>query len=103
MSAARRFATFREFYPFYLDEHRNATSRRLHVAGTAITLALAAYALASARWWLLPLAPVPGYAFAWVGHYFFEHNRPATFKHPLYSLAGDLVMLRDVLAGRIRW
>lgn len=103
MSTVQSFSSFREFYPFYLGEHRNATSRRLHVIGTSVTLAVLAYAVASARWWLLPLAPLPGYVFAWVGHFFFEHNRPATFRHPLYSLAGDFVMLRDVLTGRIRW
>ncbi|HKZ72667.1 MAG TPA: DUF962 domain-containing protein [Steroidobacteraceae bacterium] len=103
MNAVRRFASFRDFYPFYLTAHANPTSRRLHVIGTSITMLVLVYALAAARWWLLPLAPVPGYVFAWVGHFFFEHNRPATFQHPLYSLAGDFVMLRDVLTGRIRW
>ncbi|MGH8308477.1 MAG: Mpo1-like protein [Steroidobacteraceae bacterium] len=103
MSTVQSFSSFREFYPFYLGEHRNATSRRLHVIGTSVTLAVLVYSIASARWWLLPLAPLPGYAFAWAGHFFFEHNRPATFRHPLYSLAGDFVMLRDVLTGRIRW
>ena len=55
------------------------------------------------------LAPAPlaallcGYAFAWVGHFFFEKNRPATFKHPFYSFAGDWVMFKDILAGRIRF
>ena len=53
-------------------------------------------------WWLAA-APLAGYGFAWVGHYAFEHNRPATFRHPLYSLAGDWVMYRDMLSGRIRW
>lgn len=103
MTAERRFASFREFYPFYLTEHANAISRRLHVIGTSIGVALFVYALATARWWLALVAFVPGYAFAWIGHFFFEHNRPATFQHPLYSLAGDFVMLRDVLTGRIRW
>jgi hypothetical protein len=103
MGAAQQFASFRDFYPFYLSEHANRTSRRLHVMGTLLTLATLVAALATQRWWLVPLAPVPGYALAWIGHFRFEHNRPATFRHPFYSLAGDFVMLRDVLAGRIRW
>jgi hypothetical protein len=103
MNAEPRFGTFREFYPFYLEEHRHPVSRRLHVIGTTLALALLFVALAGSRWWLVPLALVPGYALAWIGHFFFEHNRPATFKHPLYSLAGDFVMLRDVLRGRIPW
>ena len=100
---AARFASFREFYPFYLGEHRNRTSRRLHVCGTLVALALAVTALASGRLALLWAVPVAGYAFAWVGHYFFERNRPATFTHPLYSLCGDLRMAFEVLSGRIRW
>jgi hypothetical protein len=103
MAAAREFGTFREFYPFYLSEHANRTSRRLHVVGTSLALLLFVFALVNRIWWLVPLSLVPGYALAWVGHFFFEHNRPATFKHPLYSFRGDFVMLRDVLSGRIRW
>ena len=53
-------------------------------------------------WWLLA-ALLCGYAFAWVGHFFFEKNRPATFKHPFYSFAGDWVMFKDILTGRIRF
>ena len=60
-------------------------------------------ALVTQRWSLLWAVPVAGYAFAWVGHFVFEKNSPATFRHPLYSLRGDFTMLRDVLTGRIRW
>jgi len=98
-----RYASFREFYPFYLGEHSNRTSRRLHVSGTLLALALAAAALLTGRLALLWAVPVAGYAFAWVGHYFFERNRPATFTHPLYSLRGDFTMLYEVLTGRLRW
>ncbi|MEN1957456.1 DUF962 domain-containing protein [Luteimonas sp. MJ204] len=96
-----RFASFREFYPFYLDEHRNRTSRRLHFLGSCGALGFVAAAVIAAdpRWLLAALGC--GYAFAWVGHFFFEHNRPATFRHPLYSFAGDWVMFRDILTGRI--
>ena len=96
-----RFASFREFYPFYLGEHQNTTCRRLHFIGSTgvlVFLALAVFTLNP--WWLLAM-PLCGYGFAWVGHFFFEHNRPATFKHPIYSLIGDWVMYRDILIGRI--
>lgn len=95
------FARFRDFYPFYLGEHTNRTCRRLHFIGSSLVLVIVALALAlrDARWLLL--APVAGYGFAWVGHFAFEKNRPATFKHPLYSLAGDWVMFWDVLRGRV--
>jgi len=100
---ASRFASFREFYPYYLGEHANRTCRRLHVVGTSLGVAQALAALALGQPRLLLSGLVTAYAFAWVGHYVFEKNRPATFRHPLYSLIGDFAMVRDVLAGRIRW
>lgn len=96
------FASFRDFYPYYLSEHRNRTCRRLHFAGTLLVVVTFLVAVVTARWALLWLLPVFGYGFAWAGHFVFEKNRPATFRHPLYSLAGDFVMFRDVLTGRIR-
>lgn len=96
------FASFRDFYPYYLSEHRNRTCRRLHFAGTLLVVVTFLVALVTARWALLWLLPVFGYGFAWAGHFVFEKNRPATFRHPLYSLAGDFVMFRDLLTGRIR-
>ena len=97
----KRFASFREFYPYYLGEHANRSSRRLHFIGSCgvIVLVLAAAAARDPRWLLAALAC--GYGFAWVGHFFFERNRPATFRHPLYSLLGDWVMFRDIVVGRI--
>jgi hypothetical protein len=97
------FASFRDFYPFYLGEHSDRVSRRLHVVGTGLVLATVIVAIASQRYALLWLLPLVGYGFAWVGHFFFEKNRPATFRHPFYSLAGDFVMFKDVVTGRIRW
>ena len=97
-----RFTSFRQFYPYYLGEHRNRVCRRLHFAGSTLVLLVVLVAIVArdARWlWLAPLA---GYGFAWVGHYMFEKNRPATFRHPLYSLAGDWVMYWQILRGRQR-
>ena len=98
---AGRFASFGEFYPFYLTEHANRTCRRLHFVGTSLVVGcLVALAMTRNAWWAAG-ALVAGYGFAWIGHFFFEHNRPATFKHPFYSFAGDWVMYRDMLMGRI--
>jgi hypothetical protein len=97
------FKTFRDFYPYYLSEHANPTCRRLHFVGSAIVLVWLATAVATLNAWFLLAALVSGYAFAWVGHFFFEHNRPATFRHPFYSFLGDWVMFKDMLAGRIRF
>nr|WP_202419837.1 DUF962 domain-containing protein [Pseudoduganella guangdongensis] len=98
-----RFRTFKEFYPFYLQEHANSTCRRLHFVGSSIVLLLVAVVMITGELKLLWLLPVVGYGFAWVGHFFFEHNRPATFKYPFFSLLGDWVMFRDMLTGRIAW
>jgi len=101
MTAMRHFASFREFYPFYLSEHRNPISRRLHFVGSCGVIVLLIAAVADGNAWWLLAALVCGYGFAWVGHLFFEKNRPATFKHPLYSFVGDWVMFKDILIGRI--
>ena len=98
-----RFNSFAEFYPYYLQEHSNDVCRRLHYVGSLLVLSILAYALFTQQWlWLLAL-PLAGYGFAWVGHFAFEKNKPATFKYPLYSFMGDWVMLRDMLIGRIRF
>ena len=102
MNDPNSFRTFGDFYPFYLGEHANRTCRRLHFAGTSIAAVLLIIAVATQRWWLIAAALVQGYAFAWVGHFFFEKNRPATFRHPLYSFMGDWVMFVDILRGRVR-
>ena len=96
------YSSFREFYPLYLSEHRNRTCRRLHFVGTSLGLACLAAAIATANAWLILVGFVLGYALAWVGHFVFEKNRPATFRHPLYSFVGDWVMFRDILTGRIK-
>ena len=98
----QRFESFAEFYPFYLGEHTNRTCRRLHFIGSLGVLALIALGvLSGTAWWLL-LAPLIGYGCAWVGHFYFEKNRPATFTHPWYSLLGDWRMFADILRGRVR-
>lgn len=68
--------------------------------GTTLSTGTAVTALATGNYNLLWAVPLIGYGSAWVGHFFFEHNRPATFKHPLYSLAGDYRMWWEVLSGQ---
>jgi hypothetical protein len=98
---ARQFSSFADFYPFYLQEHANPTCRLLHFIGTWLVILIAVTAAWRREPVLLWLMPVVGYGFAWVGHFFFEHNRPATFKHPFYSLLGDFVMWKDILIGKV--
>ena len=98
-----RYTTFKEFYPFYLSEHADRNSRRLHFIGTSIGLAIFIAGLIAQNGWLLLAAFVAGYAFAFSGHCLFEKNHPATFKYPLYSFAADWVMWKDILTGRMRF
>ena len=95
------FHTFAEFYPYYLSEHRDSVCRRLHFTGTMLVIILLVYFLLTMDWWALVILPVAGYGFAWTGHFFFEKNKPATFKYPLYSLIGDWIMFRDMLTGKV--
>ena len=97
------FSSFREFYPYYLSEHEDSTCRRLHVIGTTLVIAIIAFTVFTQQWMFLWALPLVGYGFAWVGHFFFEKNKPATFKNPLYSLWGDFVMWKDVVTGKIAW
>jgi len=96
-----RFASFREFYPYYLAEHGNRTCRRLHFVGSSLVLGCLLMLVRSANPIWLVAALFCGYGFAWAGHFFFEKNKPATFKYPFYSLAGDFVMYKDMLTGKI--
>jgi hypothetical protein len=93
--------TFAEFWPFYLREHRKSLTRALHFTGTSLSILLILSALALRRPLLVVPAILCGYAFAWVGHFFVEHNKPATFKYPLWSFAADLRMLAFALTGRL--
>jgi len=98
-----RFDKFRAFYPFYLGEHSHRACRRLHFVGTSLVILTLLFAVASQRYAMLWLMPLLGYGFAWIGHFFFEKNRPATFRFPLYSLLADFAMFKDILVGRIRF
>ncbi|MCA0426624.1 MAG: DUF962 domain-containing protein [Bacteroidetes bacterium] len=95
-----RFKSFSEFYPFYLSEHKNKTCRILHFIGTTLffVFLMGAFLFHEPR--MLILCPLAGYGFAWVGHFFFEKNKPATFKYPLWSLLGDFRMYFEIIGGK---
>lgn len=92
----KAFGSFAEFYRFYLSEHSDLLNRRLHFAGCVLC------AVIFREWLFLILAPVFGYGLAWVGHFFIEKNRPATFKYPLWSLIGDWMMFGEIVTGKIK-
>lgn len=101
MTVSTNFKSFAEFYPYYLSEHSDRTCRRLHFIGTSLFIGLALTVALTGTLWLLMMMPVAGYGFAWLGHFVFEKNRPATFQYPFYSLWGDFVMYKDMLTGKI--
>lgn len=100
---AQEFSNFADFYPYYLAEHSDQTCRRLHFVGTSLVVACIVYFLISFNFWVLAAIPLVGYGFAWVGHFFFEKNKPATFQYPIYSLIGDWVMYKDMWVGKIKF
>lgn len=93
--------SFEEFWPFYLHEHSNLKNRKLHFIGTLLVHLVLIYTLVTQNWPMLIALPVLGYGFAWVGHFIIERNRPATFKHPLWSLRGDFKMFYMMLSGKL--
>ncbi len=98
---AKRFENFAEFYPYYLSEHSNPVCRALHYIGTSLGFAILVYAVVTLNWLLVLAGITVGYLLAWIGHFFFEHNKPATFQYPFFSFIADWVMLKDFLTGRL--
>ncbi len=99
----KTYKSLREFYPFYLSEHQDKACRTLHFIGTGLVIISFLAFLISFNWWFFIAIPFLGYGFAWVGHFFFEQNKPATFQYPLYSLASDFIMFWDLLRGKERF
>lgn len=97
-----RIQTFKEFYPYYLSEHSKPATRALHYVGTSLFFVLLITGLVRGKWYYFALLPIMGYGFAWVGHFFVEKNKPATFQYPLWSLASDFVMYFQWLTGRLK-
>jgi hypothetical protein len=100
--AQREYNSFTEFWPHYVAEHSKPRTRLLHLVGTSIALGCVAYFIVAGKWWLFPLALIPGYGAAWIGHFFIEKNKPATFQYPLWSFMGDYKMIWLMLTGRMK-
>lgn len=101
MNQATKFNSFKQFWPFYLGEHRRAGSRYLHYFGTISANLLLVFLLLQQYWLWLPSVLLVGYLPAWIGHFVIEKNRPATFRHPLWSLMGDYKMLFMAITGKL--
>jgi hypothetical protein len=102
MKESRKFESFDEFYTYYLGEHRSKVNLSLHVFGTGLCLLMILGILFQKKYLWVPLLPFVGYGPAWIGHYFFEKNRPATFLYPKLSLKADLVLFYHVITGKIK-
>lgn len=97
----KEYKTLAQFYPYYLTEHNNGTCRTLHFIGTSLVFILLISAITTGNWWLCWFIPLAGYGFAWLGHFAFEKNKPATFQYPFFSLTSDFKMYFDLLLRRI--
>ena len=96
-----KFTSFKEFYPYYLSEHKLKINKILHALGSIYGLIFLIFVIFLQQYKLIPIAFLIGYFFAWIGHFIFEKNKPATFKHPLYSFMGDWVMLKDIITRKL--
>jgi hypothetical protein len=92
--------SFADFWPYYVRAHAQRRTRALHATGSVLAVVMVVLAF-GVNLWFLAAAPLVGYAFAWYAHFFIEHNKPATFGHPFYSLAADYFMLFLMMAGRM--
>ena len=102
MISKPKFNSFKEFYPFYLSEHSKRSTKILHMIGSIGVILMISYSFYSSNTKILYYLPIVGYGFAWIGHFFFEKNRPATFTYPLYSFIGDWIMLKDIFSGKVK-
>lgn len=98
---AQKYNNFKEFYAFYLTEHRDSTNRILHFSGTSLALCFLITAIYTQNFIFILYGILTGYFFAWLGHFVFEKNRPASFKQPLYSFIGDWCMWFQLLTGKL--
>jgi hypothetical protein len=97
----QRFSSYNDFFVFYLGEHSKPGTRYMHLCGTVLGLAVLIWAIVTAHYWWILLWPVIGYAFAWIGHFGIEGNRPATFGHPFWSFISDFKMVYLMLTGQL--
>lgn len=98
----KNFKTFSEFWPFYLMEHTHPHNRKLHFVGTTLALLALTIGISVGPTWIAWCAPIFGYLFAWIGHFFVQKNKPATFKYPFWSLMGDFKLYYMTITGRIQ-
>ena len=95
-----RYKSFEDFYPYYISEHDHKYTKLMHFIGTSISIYFLIKFILSFNFLFILYALLSGYGFAWVGHFFMEKNKPATFKYPFYSLRGDYKRYVEILQGK---
>ncbi len=98
---SERYTTYSSFFDFYLSEHSLPATRAIHYVGSACGIIALILTITTGLWWWIPAGLISGYSCAWFGHFFIEHNRPATFKYPLWSFIGDYHMFFLFLTGQL--
>lgn len=97
----QEYKTLKEFYPYYLTEHNLGISRSLHFIGTTLVIINLIIFITTVNPFFILSSVFFGYFFAWIGHFIFEKNKPATFKYPFKSLASDFIMYWQMLTFEI--
>lgn len=97
----KRIENYHEFWDFYVREHSEPLTRYLHFIGTSLGIILLVWFIVRGTWYYFPLCLIVGYAFAWISHFFVEHNKPATFKYPLWSFISDYKMVWFMITGKM--
>jgi len=98
--SAEKINSFAEFYPYYLKEHKLYSTRLLHFIGTSLFFFFFVLLWMKGNWIFLVAGIVSGYFFAWIGHFFFEKNKPATFQYPVWSLLSDFKLYFQIISGK---
>ncbi len=96
-----RIKSYAEFWDHYVLEHSQPMTRYLHFIGTSLGIVMLVWFLRSGSYLYIPLCFVVGYAFAWISHFFVEHNKPASFQYPLWSFISDYKMMAFMLLGKM--
>lgn len=99
--SANTYSSLEEFWPYYVSEHLNPVNRTLHFIGTNLGLLSALFGAIFLSPAFLGAALVFGYGFAWIGHFAFERNKPATFKYPWLSFKSDFRMYGLIARGEM--
>lgn len=97
----KNYKNLQEFYPYYLTQHLHPICQRLHVFGTLVGVILGLGWIWQGKWWMVFIALSITYSLAWIGHFVFEKNTPATFKYPVMSFVCDFKMLKDFFSGEL--